>query len=46
MDSQDNCHSWSDYEEKHVGFNICKQFKMALYSMINPKATKKENFFH
>ena len=32
-------HCWSDYEEKGLGFNICKHLKMTLmtlYSQINP----------
>ena len=29
-------HNRSDYEEKDVGFNICKKLKMFLYSQINP----------
>ena len=33
-DGQDS-HSWSDFEECDVGFNICKQFKMALNLQIN-----------
>ena len=29
-------HSLSNYEEKGVGFNICKNIKMTLYSEIKP----------
>ena len=32
LDSQ----SWSDYEDEYVGFRICKNLKMTIYSQINP----------
>ena len=31
-----NNHSWSDYQEKDLGFNIYKALKMTLYSQIYP----------